>query len=78
MDVRTKNIELSSTITTETKIDPTTSRDENGIAIFIYPCTPAVTAAVLGFETGLKVEAKALLHTRNRLFKLIRAGGRNV
>jgi hypothetical protein len=78
MDFRTKNIELSSTITTVTGIDPFPSFDENGLATFIHSLTPDVTAVVMGFEAGLQVEAKALLNTRNRLFKLIRAGGRPI
>ena len=78
MDFKTQNIELSSTIATITEKDPRVSIDKNSLATFIHPLTPDVTAVVMAFEDGLQVEAKALLNTRNRLFKLIRAGGRNV
>jgi hypothetical protein len=78
MDFRTKNIDLSSTITTVTGVDPSPSFDESGLATFIHSLTPTVTAVVMGFDAGLQVEAKALLNTRNRLFKLIRAGGRSL
>jgi len=72
----TKNIEQASTIQAATKIAPAIFFDNTGLGTFSFPASPAVTAVVLAYESGILVDARTLLTTRNQLFKRIKGGAR--
>lgn len=75
MDTRTyktKNIEQAATIKTDAKVDPAISFDESGLATFTFPQTPEVVAVVLNYDTGVLVDARTVLNTRNQLFRRVK------
>jgi hypothetical protein len=74
---QTKNIEQAAAIKTQVKIDPAISFDETGLATFTFPQTPEVVAVVMAYDTGILVDARTVLNTRNQLFRRIKGGSRS-
>lgn len=73
---QTKNLELASAIKTLTGLDPDISFDGQGIATLQFPMTQAVADVVMRFESGILIDARTLLATRNQLYRRVRGGGR--
>ena len=73
---QTKNIEQAATIQTATGIEPDLSFDGSGLATFSFPPAPEVSQIVMNYESGISVDARTLLNTRNQLFKRVKGGRR--
>lgn len=73
---QTKNIEQAATIQTVTLLEPAISFDSSGLATFSFPATPEVIELVLRYDSGIQADARKLLNSRNRLYKLIRREAR--
>ena len=65
----TRNIEQAAAIQTVSKIEPVISWSESRLATFTFPSTEEVINAVLNYESGISVDARTCLDTRNQLFK---------
>lgn len=71
--IGTTNIDVAASIQTVTGIIPEIAYQDGAvIASFMFPATPAVRKALVGYETGLNLEAKRLLSTRNQLFRRLK------
>lgn len=71
--IKTQSIDHAATIQAVTGTEPTI--DHGGqLSTFTFPATQAVKDVLVGYETGLKVEARRLLAVRNQLFRRLRGG----
>ncbi len=71
--ISTSNIDVAASVQTVTGIIPEiVYSDAAVIASFMFPATPVVREALVGYETGLNLEAKRLLGVRNQLFRRLK------
>ncbi len=71
--IETQNIDLAATIQAVTGTEPTITQG-GPLATFTFPAAQIVKDVLVGYETGLQIEARRLLATRNQLFRRLRGG----
>lgn len=70
--IETQNIDLAATVQAVTGAEPIINHGGQ-LSTFTFPAAQAVKDVLVGYETGLKVEARRLLTVRNQLFRRLRA-----
>lgn len=69
--IETKNLDVASAVQAVTGTEPTIAHGGT-LATFTFPATQAVKDVIVGYETGLRVEARRLLTVRNHLFRRLK------
>lgn len=74
-DYRIQNLDLAACIMTVTGFEPEITFPDGSLATFTFPDCQEVRDVVIGYESGLALNARKLLANRLKLFRRIRQGG---